>query len=187
MARPSLQARARVHDAAVGEHGGRRQVARPVAGEERHDAADLARLGSPVSAVDIAAHSATRPAPLQLDIVGATLFNTAPPTQGMASLLILALFEYYYYASAQEAPEAQQFRHTGRVPTAAAPAHAAAQSQNVFGVTVIAVAAVVVGLGIFSLGLASEYNRVVMTVGSVIFLLAGTGLFRIRLAASRRA
>ncbi|MEG3148963.1 gamma-glutamyltransferase family protein [Sphingomonas sp. ZT3P38] len=59
----------------------------------RSIAADLARLGSPVSAVDLAAHRAMRPAPLQLDIVGATLFNTAPPTQGMASLLILALFD----------------------------------------------------------------------------------------------
>jgi gamma-glutamyltranspeptidase len=56
-------------------------------------AADLAAMGSPVSAADLAAHHAIRPAPLSVAIKGATLFNTAPPTQGIASLLILALYD----------------------------------------------------------------------------------------------
>ncbi|SEJ26939.1 gamma-glutamyltransferase 2. Threonine peptidase. MEROPS family T03 [Sphingobium sp. AP50] len=56
-------------------------------------AADLAALGSPVSATDLAAHVATRPDPLHVGIGGATLYNSAPPTQGFASLLILALFD----------------------------------------------------------------------------------------------
>ncbi|WP_260927011.1 gamma-glutamyltransferase family protein [Novosphingobium sp. 9] len=56
-------------------------------------AADLAELGSPVSAADLAAHRATRPDPLSVGISGARLWNTAPPTQGFASLLILALFD----------------------------------------------------------------------------------------------
>ncbi|MET0371087.1 MAG: gamma-glutamyltransferase [Sphingobium sp.] len=56
-------------------------------------AADLALLGSPVSDLDLAAHVATRPTPLHVAIEGATLYNSAPPTQGFASLLILALFE----------------------------------------------------------------------------------------------
>ncbi|MFC3441842.1 gamma-glutamyltransferase family protein [Sphingobium rhizovicinum] len=56
-------------------------------------AADLALLGSPVSAADLAAHVATRPDPLHAAIGGATLYNSAPPTQGFASLLILALFD----------------------------------------------------------------------------------------------
>jgi gamma-glutamyltranspeptidase/glutathione hydrolase len=56
-------------------------------------AADLAALGSPVSAADLAAHVATRPDPLHVGIGGATLYNSAPPTQGFASLLILALFD----------------------------------------------------------------------------------------------
>lgn len=56
-------------------------------------AADLAALGSPVSAADLAAHVAARPAPLHVPIAGATLYNSAPPTQGFASLLILALFD----------------------------------------------------------------------------------------------
>jgi gamma-glutamyltranspeptidase/glutathione hydrolase len=56
-------------------------------------AEDLAALGSPISASDLAAHEATRPQPLTARIKGARLFNTAPPTQGFASLLILALFD----------------------------------------------------------------------------------------------
>lgn len=56
-------------------------------------AADLAALGSPVAAVDLAAHAATRPAPLTVGSGGDRLYNSAPPTQGVASLLILALFD----------------------------------------------------------------------------------------------
>lgn len=56
-------------------------------------AADLAARGSPVSAADLAAHVATRPEPLSVPIRGAQLWNSAPPTQGFASLLILALFD----------------------------------------------------------------------------------------------
>ncbi|OHT18682.1 MULTISPECIES: gamma-glutamyltransferase family protein [Sphingomonadales] len=56
-------------------------------------AADLAGLGSPVSADDLARHRATRSAPLHVAIRQGTLFNSAPPTQGIASLLILALFD----------------------------------------------------------------------------------------------
>jgi gamma-glutamyltranspeptidase/glutathione hydrolase len=56
-------------------------------------AADLGALGSPVGADDLAAHQATRPAPLRVATAPATLFNSAPPTQGAASLLILALFD----------------------------------------------------------------------------------------------
>ncbi|MGF7156403.1 gamma-glutamyltransferase family protein [Novosphingobium gossypii] len=56
-------------------------------------AADLEALGSPVSAADLAAHRATRPDPLHTVIGGAALYNAAAPTQGFASLLILALFD----------------------------------------------------------------------------------------------
>lgn len=56
-------------------------------------AADLKALGSPVSADDLAAHRANRPTPLHVPIQGATLYNSALPTQGFASLLILALFD----------------------------------------------------------------------------------------------
>jgi gamma-glutamyltranspeptidase/glutathione hydrolase len=56
-------------------------------------AADLSEVGSPVSAADLAAHEATRPEPLHTAIKGAHLFNSTPPTQGFASLMILALFD----------------------------------------------------------------------------------------------
>ena len=56
-------------------------------------AEDLAALGSPVGAADLAAHEATRPAPLSTGLRDAQLWNSAPPTQGFASLVILALFD----------------------------------------------------------------------------------------------
>lgn len=56
-------------------------------------AADLARCGAPVSAADLAAHRAERRAPLSVNVKGASLYNFPPPTQGLASLMILALFE----------------------------------------------------------------------------------------------
>jgi gamma-glutamyltranspeptidase len=56
-------------------------------------AADLEALGSPVSAADLAAHAATWAEPLTTRIRDAQLWNSAPPTQGFASLLILALFD----------------------------------------------------------------------------------------------
>ena len=67
----------------------------------RSIAADLARLGSPVSGADLLAHRVTRPVPLHVGISGATLFNTAPPTQGIASLLILALYDRLRAAEAE--------------------------------------------------------------------------------------
>jgi gamma-glutamyltranspeptidase len=62
-------------------------------GLARDIAADLARLGSPISAADLATHRAATPVPLSTTIRGARLFNMTPPTQGAASLLILALFD----------------------------------------------------------------------------------------------
>jgi gamma-glutamyltranspeptidase len=56
-------------------------------------AADLAAAGSPVSAIDLAAHAVTHPVPLAVSIRGAKLWNMTPPTQGIASLLILAIFD----------------------------------------------------------------------------------------------
>jgi gamma-glutamyltranspeptidase/glutathione hydrolase len=55
--------------------------------------ADLAALGSPLTVEDFHDHAVTRPDPLAISLPGVRLFNTAPPTQGLASLLILALFD----------------------------------------------------------------------------------------------
>lgn len=56
-------------------------------------AADLSAIGSPVSAADLAAHQALEVAPLSIEAFGARLYNMPPPTQGLASLLILALLD----------------------------------------------------------------------------------------------
>lgn len=59
-----------------------------------HDiAADLQAFDSPLSAHDLATHRAETSVPLSVVIQGARLYNHAPPTQGLASLLILALFD----------------------------------------------------------------------------------------------
>ncbi|MEM9180851.1 MAG: gamma-glutamyltransferase family protein [Pseudomonadota bacterium] len=55
--------------------------------------ADLAAVGSPLSAADLAAHTACKTKPLSATAFGAELYNFPPPTQGLSSLLILALYE----------------------------------------------------------------------------------------------
>ncbi|GJD47911.1 Oxamate amidohydrolase proenzyme [Methylobacterium crusticola] len=59
----------------------------------REIAADLARVGSPVTRADMEAFRAVPRAPLSLGLAGATLYNCPPPTQGLASLMILGLYE----------------------------------------------------------------------------------------------
>src|SRR5580704_19579681 len=59
----------------------------------REIAADLERIGSPVTRADIAQCRASLAEPLSETLQAGTLFNTPPPTQGLASLIILALFE----------------------------------------------------------------------------------------------
>ncbi|KAF7599030.1 MAG: gamma-glutamyltransferase [Candidatus Dactylopiibacterium carminicum] len=56
-------------------------------------AADLARVGSPLDAADLAAHRAELKDPLSVELSVGTVFNQAPPTQGVASLLILAIYD----------------------------------------------------------------------------------------------
>lgn len=56
-------------------------------------ASDLATVGSPVTGEDLRAHRALEVEPLSVAFAGGRLFNCPPPTQGLASLLILALFE----------------------------------------------------------------------------------------------
>ena len=54
---------------------------------------DLAAVGSAVTAQDLAAHQAQIKPPLRLKISSATLYNMAPPTQGLASLMILGTYD----------------------------------------------------------------------------------------------
>ncbi len=56
-------------------------------------AAEHARLGGPVRLADLQAHRASSVKPLSVRVTGATLYNMTPPTQGLASLMILAIFD----------------------------------------------------------------------------------------------
>lgn len=56
-------------------------------------AADLEAAGSPVALADLAAHQAALVRPLTAAVRAGRLYNMPPPTQGLASLLILALYD----------------------------------------------------------------------------------------------
>jgi oxamate amidohydrolase len=56
-------------------------------------AAELARFGSPVTGSDLASHRAVETAPLRVPLGCGTVFNSPPPTQGLASLIILGVFD----------------------------------------------------------------------------------------------
>jgi gamma-glutamyltranspeptidase/glutathione hydrolase len=71
----------------------------------REIAADLERIGSPVTRADLETFEATVADPLRVKISAGTLYNSPPPTQGLASLIILALFDRL------KAPEAESFEH----------------------------------------------------------------------------
>ena len=71
----------------------------------REIAADLARIGSPVTRADIAAVRAGLAEPLKLTIDAGTIYNLPPPTQGLASLIILGLF------TRLRVPTAESFEH----------------------------------------------------------------------------
>ncbi len=59
----------------------------------REIAADLDRIGSPVTRADLEACRARLAEPLTAALGAGAVFNTPPPTQGLASLMILALFD----------------------------------------------------------------------------------------------
>ncbi len=62
-------------------------------GDVGHEiAADLERIGSPVSREDVTRYQANVAEPLHIELPGGTIYNTDAPTQGVASLMILALF-----------------------------------------------------------------------------------------------
>ncbi len=57
------------------------------------NAAELARIGSPVTARDLRAHRAVETTPLKVGLRCGTVYNVPPPTQGLASLIILGVFD----------------------------------------------------------------------------------------------
>ena len=54
---------------------------------------DLQHAGSPINAADLANHHAQQVTPLSVQLKQGTAYNLTPPTQGLASLMILGLFE----------------------------------------------------------------------------------------------
>jgi gamma-glutamyltranspeptidase/glutathione hydrolase len=71
----------------------------------REIAADLARIGSPVTRPDLTGFRASVVEPLQVSLAAGVLYGTPPPTQGLSSLMILALFDRLRVA------EAESFNH----------------------------------------------------------------------------
>jgi gamma-glutamyltranspeptidase len=56
-------------------------------------AADLERAGSPLTLEDLQRHHALRVDPLTVKVAGHQVYNMPPPTQGLASLIILGVFD----------------------------------------------------------------------------------------------
>jgi gamma-glutamyltranspeptidase/glutathione hydrolase len=59
----------------------------------RSMAGDLEAAGSPLRLADLEGHRASRVAALTVELAAARLYNMPPPTQGLASLMTLAIFE----------------------------------------------------------------------------------------------
>ncbi len=59
----------------------------------RSMAKDLEAVGSPLRLNDFARHQALTPEPLSLNVAGHKVYNLPPPTQGLASLLLLGVYE----------------------------------------------------------------------------------------------
>jgi gamma-glutamyltranspeptidase len=59
----------------------------------REIAADLEKIGSPVTREDLKHYHANIAEPLSVKLNAGTIYNTPPPTQGLASLILLALYE----------------------------------------------------------------------------------------------
>jgi len=62
-------------------------------GLARDIAADLESAGSPVTADDLARHKALVVPPLEVKLALGAVYNMPPPTQGLASLILLGVFE----------------------------------------------------------------------------------------------
>ncbi|MDO8878644.1 MAG: gamma-glutamyltransferase family protein [Pseudolabrys sp.] len=71
----------------------------------REIAADLERIGAPVTRSDLEKYEARIAEPLSVKTSAGTLYNTPPPTQGLASLIILALYDRL------RVPDAESFAH----------------------------------------------------------------------------
>ncbi len=62
-------------------------------GLARTIAADLQRAGTPLRLEDLERHRALPVAPLSVEVAGHRVFNMPPPTQGLASLILLGVYD----------------------------------------------------------------------------------------------
>jgi gamma-glutamyltranspeptidase/glutathione hydrolase len=62
-------------------------------GVAQYLAEEMKKLGCPISSTDLARHRSVRRRPLSVAAGGASVYTTPPPTQGLATLIILGLFE----------------------------------------------------------------------------------------------
>lgn len=67
----------------------------------REIAVDMERIGAPVVRADLERYAAVMREPLRLALAGRTLANAPPPTQGLASLILLGVFERLGVARAE--------------------------------------------------------------------------------------
>ncbi len=70
-------------------------------------ASDLEAAGSPLRLADFNRHEALTPSPLSLEVAGHTVYNMPPPTQGLASLMLLGIYERI----GQQAAESVDYVH----------------------------------------------------------------------------
>jgi oxamate amidohydrolase len=56
-------------------------------------AADLERAGTPLRLEDLERHQALNVTPLSVDVAGHKVYNMPPPTQGLASLILLGVYD----------------------------------------------------------------------------------------------
>ena len=74
-------------------------------------AKDLEATGAPLRLGDLEAHEAVTGPPLALRLDGATAYNTPPPTQGVASLMILGILERYLRRCKPDLTQAHELVH----------------------------------------------------------------------------
>jgi gamma-glutamyltranspeptidase/glutathione hydrolase len=64
-------------------------------------ATDLEQVGSPLRLSDLQAYQASQVKPLRVKLSQGTVYNLPPPTQGLASLMLLGLFDRLNCAQAE--------------------------------------------------------------------------------------
>lgn len=76
-----------------------------------HLGQSLDALGSPLTTHDLNQYQAKSVTPLALRLTGATVYNLPPPTQGVASLMILGLYERYLERLGTVKPDSFEHLH----------------------------------------------------------------------------